>query len=339
VQAAPLIEWPEPIYHLVDFIGLFLSAGAIGFRFSSLRGKLGAQSDATPRTGAPDAVAADATMYGAAARRAAVFGLVGALIVLIRVFQNLPEMASRAHTTTSGLLSSNIGAQTLTGFAVLAVIGFLLASMRIAAGWPIAAASVVIGTLNAALSGQWARLVNPIHALAAGLWIGTLFIMLVVGIALVLRGEVRADRRGPIVADMVNGFSPLALTCGMIVVIFGLITAWKHLNPLSSLWTTPYGWALLAKLAVVAVVFALGAWNWKRGRAALGSEAGAVAIRRSARSELLAAGVVLLITTILVTLPSPRRPGAGPGGPGVPPPAAPAGTPAGDGAATPPPAT
>ena len=213
------------------------------------------------------------------------FGFIGAVIVLIRVFQNLPGMAARAHTTTSGLLSSNFSAQTLIGLAVLAVIGFLLASMRVSAGWPLAAAGVVVGTLNGALTGQWARLVNPVHSLAAGLWIGTLFIVLVVGIALVLRNEVAADRRGPIVADMVNAFSPLALTCGMIVVIFGLITAWKHLNPLSSLWTTPYGWALIAKLLVVAVVFALGAWNWKRGRPTLGSEAGAVALRRSARAS------------------------------------------------------
>ena len=64
MQAAPLIEWPEPIFHLVDFIGLFLSAGAIGFRYSSLRGRLGANSAATARTGAPDSFATDATVYG-----------------------------------------------------------------------------------------------------------------------------------------------------------------------------------------------------------------------------------------------------------------------------------
>lgn len=312
MQAAPLIEWPEPVYQLIAFIGLFLSAGAVGFRYSSLRGRIGGGRAATARTGAPDPVASDATVYGTAARRAAMLGLVGAFLVLIRVVQNLPGMAERAHTTTSGLLSTSFGAQALAGLAVLALVGFLLASVRISAGWPLAAIGVVVGTLNGALTGQWSRLVNPMHELAAGLWIGTLFMILVAGMALALRNETASDRRGPIVADMVNAFSPLALTCGALVVLFGVITAWRHLNPLSSLWTTPYGWALIAKLPVVAIVFALGAWNWRRGRPTLGSEASAVGLRRSARSELLAAGVALLITAILVSLPSPRRPVAGP---------------------------
>jgi putative copper export protein len=318
VQAEPLINWSEPVLNLVDFIGLFLTAGAVGFRYSSLRGRVSDSSAAVPRTGSPDDVASDATLYRTAARRAAVFGLAGAVIVLARVIQDLPSTAQRAHTTTSALLSSNFSAQALIGCAVLALIGFLLASGRIRAGWPVAAIGVIVGTLNGALSARWAQLVNPMHELAAGLWIGSLFIMLVVGLSLVLRSETPADRRGPIAADMVNAFSPMALVCGLLVVVFGVITALKHLNPLSSLWTTPYGWALIAKLVVVAVVFGLGAWNWRRGRPALGSEAGAYGLRRSATGEVVAAGVVLLITAILVSLPSPRRPGAGPGGPGGP---------------------
>lgn len=308
---------------LIGFIAIFLSAGAIGFRYSSLRGRLGAASGG------------DAATYETAARRAALLGLLGSAIAMVLSIRGLPSMAARAHTTTSALLGSNFGAQTMVGLALLALLGFLLASARIRIGWPLAAIGVVVGTLRGALTGQWSRLVNPMHELAAGLWIGTLFVMVVVGLALVLRSETAADRRGPIAADMVNAFSPLALVCGGLVVLFGLITAWKHLNPLSSLWTTPYGYALIAKLVVVAVVFGLGAWNWRRGRPTLGSEAGAHGLKRSATSELLAAGVVLVITAILVSLPSPRRPGAGGppgGGPGGPPPAgAPEGAPPGGG--------
>jgi len=307
VQAEPLIEWSEPVMELIGFIALFLTTGAIGFRYSSLRGKL-----------ARDATTADATIYATAARQAAVLGLIGSLIAIVRAVQALPELAARAHTTTGALLSSNSGAQMLIGFAVLTLVGFLLASGRLSVGWPLAAIGVVAGTLRGLFSGKWSQLVNPMHELAAGLWIGTLFVMVIVGLALVLRKETPTDRRGPIAAGMVNDFSPLALTCGGLVVLFGLITAWRHLNPLSSLWTTPYGWALIAKLVVVAVVFALGAWNWQRGRPTLGTEAGAYGLKRSATRELVAAGVVLLITAILVSLPSPRRPGAG-GPPGAPP--------------------
>jgi copper resistance protein D len=316
VQAEPLIEWSEPVMELIGFIAIFLTAGAIGFRYSSLRGKLGR-----------GAAAADATIYETAGRRAAVLGLIGSIIAMIRAVLALPALAERAHTTTGALLSSNAPAQMLIGFGVLALIGFLLASARVSIGWPLAALGVAAGTLRGLFSGRWSQLVNPMHELAAGLWIGTLFVMVIVGLALVLRQETPADRRGPIAAAMVNDFSPLALVCGGLVVLFGVITAWRHLNPLSSLWTTPYGWALIAKLAVVAVVFSLGAWNWKRGRPTLGSEAGAHGLKRSATGELLAAGVVLVITAILVSLPSPRRPGAPggpPGGPGAaegPPPA------------------
>src|SRR5205085_2389770 len=132
------------------------------------------------------------------------------------------------------------------------------------------------------------------------------------------------ERRGEIAAELVNGFSPLALTCGMIVVASGLTTAWRHLNPLSSLWSTPYGYALIVKLCIVAVVFGLGAWNWRRVRPTLGSEDAAHVVRRSSRSELTAATLVLAASAILVSLPSPRPPGARPPqGPGGPPPPTP----------------
>lgn len=34
---------------------------------------------------------------------------------------------------------------------------------------------VIVGALRAALAGRWLGLVNPVHALAGGMWIGTLF--------------------------------------------------------------------------------------------------------------------------------------------------------------------
>jgi len=69
------------------------------------------------------------------------------------------------------------------------------------------------------------------------------------------------------------------------------------------------GYTLIAKLWVVALVFALGAWNWRRQRPTLGSEAAAASIRRSATAELTVAAIVLVITAVLVSLPSPRPPG------------------------------
>ena len=319
MQAPPLIEWPEPIFQLIDFIALFLTAGAVGFRYSSLRGRIGRRLDggAGPSSDYSHAATNDIAVYAIAAQRAAMLGVAGAAIMLGRVVQNLPSMAARAHTTTSALLATDFGAQLVIGCAVLALVGLILASVRLPIGWLLGAIGLVVGTLRGALVGRWAQLINPMHKLAAGLWIGTLLVIIVVGLSLALRGDTPAERRGPIAAALINSFSPMALACGGLVVVFGVITAWTHLNPLSSLWTTAYGWALIAKLAVVAVVFALGGWNWRRVRPTLGSETGAYAVRRSATGELVAAGIVLLITAILVSLPSPRRP-SGPGGPGAP---------------------
>lgn len=87
---------------------------------------------------------------------------------------------------------------------------------------------------------------------------------------------------------------------------FGVITAWRHLHGLSNLWLTPYGITLIVKLCVVAAVVAFGAWNWRRQRPRLGDEAGTLALRGTARAELALAAVVLAVTSILVSLPSPR---------------------------------
>jgi putative copper export protein len=75
---------------------------------------------------------------------------------------------------------------------------------------------------------------------------------------------------------------------------------------LSNLWSTPYGYTLIAKLCVVLVVVGLGAWNWRKQRPLLGTESAAAVLRRSATAELIAATVVLAITSVLVSLPSPK---------------------------------
>jgi putative copper export protein len=63
---------------------------------------------------------------------------------------------------------------------------------------------------------------------------------------------------------------------------------------------------LVVKLILVAMVMALGAWNWKRVRPSLGGEGSELIIRRSATLELTFAALVLLATSVLVTLPSPK---------------------------------
>ncbi len=287
----PLIQWPEPIVQLIGFIAQFLAAGAIGFRFFALKGR---------------AIETDRPFYDDAARRAAMMGFLGIFISLVTMFWSLPGQAARKHLGSVDFLTSTPQAALQLIFLVCAVVGFAIASAHVRAGWPLAAIGVVAGSLRAVFAGKWASLVNPVHVLAAGLWIGTLFVLVVAGLSALLKHEPTKARRGAIAADMVNGFSPLALSMGAVVVIFGLITAWKHLHHVSALWTTPYGYALMVKLVFVATVFALGAWNWRRQRPTLGSEGAAASIRRSGTAELMVAAIVLMITAILVSLPSPK---------------------------------
>ena len=289
-------QWSRSALELLEFVAAFIATGAVGFRYTALRGRLG-----TP------APAADATpVFTDAARLAAVLGLAGMLVGVGRTAFNLPAIAARQHATVGHVLFGGLPALGIW-LAVLALVGFALAAARVPGGWPLAALGVVLGPLSALFSGQWARLVNPLHMLFGGLWIGTLFVLVVAGLSMLLRDEPARARRGAIAADMVNAFSPLALVSGGLLVLTGVTTAWRHLGSLPALWSTPYGVALLIKLALVAGVFTLGAWNWRRQRPALGTESAAHAIRRSSRAELTLAALVLLVTSVLVTLPAPAE--------------------------------
>jgi putative copper export protein len=294
VPAEPLIHWPEPITNFLTYLAVFASAGAIGFRYAVLR---------SPQT--LDVAGDAAQIHARAARGAAAIGLAGAIVGAVLFAATFPELAARLHGSIGYLLVRSRPTALGTLMAVLAIVGLLLALLGRPVGWPLAAVGVILGELRAVASGRPTQLINPLHILSGALWLGTLFVLVAAGLPAALSASDRA-RRGPIVATMVNRFSPLALTAGGTLVLFGVITAWRHLKRLDALWTTPYGFTLFGKLCVVAVVFALGAWNWRRQRPLLGTEPAAQTIRRSARAELSFALVVLIITSFLVALPAPR---------------------------------
>jgi putative copper export protein len=299
VQAASVIRWPQPITEYIGFIGSLLPAGAIGFRYVVMRGAMargvGASADATRRR-----------VYSDTARRAAMIGLIGVVVAIALMLYQLPGLAARRHMTVADLVTHTAAVELQGGFLLLALIGFALALRGTNAGWPLATVGFLAALLRNGLLGEWKELANPIHVLSAGLWIGTLFVMLAAGISVVLRNEVAREQRGAIVSDMVYSFSPLALTAAAVLVVFGVIIAWEHLHVLSNLWSTPYGIALMVKLCFVAMVFALGAWNWRRQKPTLGTDPAALALRRSATSEVLVAALVLAATAVLLSIPAPR---------------------------------
>lgn len=307
----PLFEWGEVSLEFVSFVASFLATGAVGFRFAVERGR-----GAATHSNASD----EARVYSDALRKAALLGLLGAIVTAVILYTRLPASAERAHTDVAGLLRTNMMTASQVGLLILGIAGLALASRGTRAGWILALIAFVGSPLRGVFTGNLTRIVNPAHQMFAGLWIGTLFILVVAGIGTMLRTDAVRSKRGAMAADMVNSFSPVALFASAGVATFGVITAWRQLKVLSNLWTTPYGYALIAKLCAVALVVVLGFWNWRRQRPRLGSDDGLFAIRRSARAELVAATLVLVLTGIVVSIPAPRAPGQGP--PGSTPPAA-----------------
>jgi putative copper export protein len=300
----------------VGFLSFFAVYGALGFHFQVLKG-LRAEGSVHIAGSAVDR----------ADRRAGVIGLVGSILMVFTLVNGLTSRAAQKHTTVMAVIDKG-GAMQIFQIACIAlfVICFALAAQRMRAAWVIAGVTGFAYALRGIATGRWATLVNPLHEVAASLWLGSLMVLLFAGITSVLRSSSSSEERGRLVAEMVSRFSPLALFAAGLLGITGVTTAWMHLKHWNALWTSSYGYALDAKLCVVLVVISLGAWNWKRMKPKLGDESAALAIRRSATAELSFAAIVLAVTSLLVSLPSPGRQGP-PGGGGPPAAGAPQGGP------------
>jgi putative copper export protein len=281
------------ISQLLQFVGFFLSIGAVGFRYGLVRRIRGMTSEARSMLQADNA---------------ARFGVWG-IIFLLLSFIGVPylQAASTNHTLTE-LLPKNL-APLKFKLAVLgvALVGFLLVRARKPAiGWVLAALGIIVAALQPVYTGRTAGKINAVHILAASTWLGTLLVLSVVGIRGVMRTSEPGTSRARLVADLVNSFSPLALTAATVVALSGATTAWLHLKRISSLWTTSYGITLIIKLVLVLIVAVLGAWNWKKVRPSLGENGSEETIKRSSTMELTVAALVLIVTSVLVTLPSPK---------------------------------
>ena len=282
----------KAVTELIQFVGYFLAIGAIGFRFGVVRKARGISDEAMVILG-PD--------------RAALFGVVGVLLIALALIGGPFVNAIANGKTFAESLPKNLPAfEFKVAMLVLALLGFTVVRVTSSVGWAVAAIGILAAVLQPLYTGKLSGKVNAIHILAASTWLGTLLVLTAIGIRGVIRSHTSGQQRAELVADLVNSFSPLALTSAAVVGITGLTTAWLHLKRLSALWTTSYGIALIVKLILVAIVVTLGAWNWRRVRPSLGDEGSELTIHRSATMELTFAALVLLATSVLVTLPSPK---------------------------------
>jgi len=282
----------KAVTELVQFVGYFLAIGAVGFRFGVVRRTRGISEEAE------EILRVD---------KAAVFGVVGVLLISLALVGG-PYINAITHdkTFTESLPKNLTAFEFKLAMLALALVGFALVRVASSLGWTLAAIGILFAVLQPIYTGKLAGKVNAVHILAASTWLGTLLVLTIIGIRGVIRSATAGQQRSELVCDLVNSFSPLALSASTIVGITGLTTAWLHLKRVSSLWTTSYGLTLIVKLILVGIVVALGAWNWRRVRPSLGDEGSELTIRRSAMMELTFAALVLIVTSVLVTLPSPK---------------------------------
>jgi putative copper resistance protein D len=174
-------------------------------------------------------------------------------------------------------------------------------------GWLLAAA----GTAAAAWAGHaaavepsalLAALVDALHLLAAGVWLGALL-----PLSVLLRStstESGADAR-PYAVLAIRRFSPMALAAMSLIIASGLGNAWYEVGSVPALLGTRYGWLLLAKVALLVPVLCLASLNRRTLLPALsadGATVGRPAMARLGRFMAGEAGLAFLILAVTSAL-------------------------------------
>ncbi|MSR23096.1 MAG: hypothetical protein EXR92_06105 [Gemmatimonadetes bacterium] len=142
------------------------------------------------------------------------------------------------------------------------------------------------------------------HVIAAGSWIGTLGVMVV----LHLRTRSGAPPVRSLLSAAVPRFSKVALASAATLAVSGLFASWLHLPSAGSLLSSAYGRLLLAKVVVVLIVAALGRANWRSWMRRVRAGEEPELSLRSAVPELILAQIVLVVTAVFVGTAPPTTP-------------------------------
>lgn len=307
----PTFDSQSPLYAAVratTYLGILGTTGAAGFLLLllGLRRVAGGRDDAVEQ-----GIRSTAT--------------VGVLATLLTVVALPLRLQAQSHALFGGgitgerfsrLVSSAWGLSwtVQAAGAGIALIGFFVAMRSSRAGLAVVAVGAFLLALSPGLSGHAASVESltlpaivsdGLHVLGAGTWLGTLLVLVIVGLPLARRQPEEARAR--LVHRLVTAFSPIALAAAGVVLATGTFAALLHLQAPADLWTSAYGRLLAAKLFVVFIVFAAGAYNWRRLRPRTAEPGADLQLRRSAGMELAAAALVVALTSILVAVPPPAE--------------------------------
>jgi putative copper export protein len=177
--------------------------------------------------------------------------------------------------------------------------------------WALAGIGATIGIIAAVRTGHaiehpWGvagTVLQVVHLGAGAVWLGTLLLIMTAAYPATRKTP---EAREPLLAALVHGYSPMALTAGLVTIALGLVLGWTYVGGLGPLFSSTYGRTLLVKAALLGGVAATGAYNWRRVRHALGAAPGSSRLRRSAAAELMFGTLLLAVTAVLVALPAPE---------------------------------
>jgi copper transport protein len=275
--------WPVVVMRLAGYIAFALFAGVAAFVLLC--------APDTSNNLTLQALARAGLLGGAVAAVAAILvqGPYTAGVPMSRVFDTrlIPQT-----------LATPFGAAMMWRLALYGVLAVLawrlprilnqLGSWLLPAG--VAGAAVTIAAAgHAAASGLLDLTVDALHALTAGLWVGGLAALVVLGRSV----EPRALHR----------FSTLAMASVITLIVTGILNSLRQLNAVEELWLTSYGLTLAAKLVLVACTIAAASVSRRRLRQKQ-------VPRRSVRFEAALTVAVLAVTALLSTTAPPPPPQA-----------------------------
>jgi copper transport protein len=177
------------------------------------------------------------------------------------------------------------------------------------AAWAVAGVAAVglvltpVASGHASTSGTLPFIGDVAHVQAAAIWVGGLGFL---ALGLVLAGE----DRWPLAARAAPRFSTMAVGAVVVLLAGGTINALYQVGAWRGLWETTYGLLLLAKIALILPLLALGAYNNRRAvprlRAGIASLMERRRFLRTVGAELAVMATIVGVTAVLVNAPQAR---------------------------------
>lgn len=160
-------------------------------------------------------------------------------------------------------------------------------------GWPFATITSVVFASTIPLLGHAAgdirrEALHVVHILAAGIWLGTLAVVVIMPMP-----HVKSNSSRHLRLLILRNFWRIAMPSAATALVAGAVAAYLYVGAFSNLWTA-YGRILLLKVALVGAIGGCGFVNWRRLQT-ISEETGSVLVVL----EAVLAVAVVLVTALL----------------------------------------